>query len=169
MEHKKIIDTFTTYQACRFCFVRHIAAHVSSNADIFKGKPFLFTVYQFSLVLLPSLLLFPYARSPSATSHLRAFYHCMPIKRVAHCNRMAKLFAKKHALGWTASTITSADLLKAKEEGFLSTATEITFPSTEVIPQPESGYREMFLSFLLSGLSLPAHEFLHGLLFVYGM
>jgi hypothetical protein len=27
----------------------------------------------------------------------------------------------------------------------------------------------MFLAFLLRGFSLPAHEFLHGLLFVYGM
>jgi hypothetical protein len=27
----------------------------------------------------------------------------------------------------------------------------------------------MFLAFLLRGLSLPAHEFLHGLLFVYGV
>jgi hypothetical protein len=27
----------------------------------------------------------------------------------------------------------------------------------------------MFLAFLLCNLSLPAHEFLHGLLFVYGM
>jgi uncharacterized membrane protein (DUF106 family) len=27
----------------------------------------------------------------------------------------------------------------------------------------------MFLAFLLCGLSLPAHEFLHGLLFVYGV
>jgi hypothetical protein len=27
----------------------------------------------------------------------------------------------------------------------------------------------MFLTFLLRGLSLPAHEFLHGLLFVYGV
>jgi hypothetical protein len=27
----------------------------------------------------------------------------------------------------------------------------------------------MFLALLLRGLSLPAHEFLHGLLFLYGM
>jgi hypothetical protein len=32
-----------------------------------------------------------------------------------------------------------------------------------------SGYRVMFLAFLLRGLSLPAHEFLRGLLFVYGV
>jgi hypothetical protein len=40
---------------------------------------------------------------------------------------------------------------------------------TKTIPQPQPGYRVMFLAFLFRGLSLPAHEFLHGLLFIYGM
>jgi hypothetical protein len=44
-----------------------------------------------------------------------------------------------------------------------------TFPSTERIPKPPSDYRVMFLAFLLRGLSFPAHEFLYGLLFVYGV
>jgi hypothetical protein len=35
--------------------------------------------------------------------------------------------------------------------------------------KPPSGYRVMLLAFLLRGLSFPAHEFLHGLLFVYGV
>jgi hypothetical protein len=43
------------------------------------------------------------------------------------------------------------------------------FPSDEVVPTPLVGYRVMFLAFILCGLSLPAHEFLCGLLFVYGM
>jgi hypothetical protein len=42
-------------------------------------------------------------------------------------------------------------------------------PSTEVIPLPQPGFWVMFLAFLLRGFSLPAHEFLCGLLFVYGM
>jgi hypothetical protein len=46
---------------------------------------------------------------------------------------------------------------------------QVIFPSTERIPKPPSGYRVMFLAFLLRGLSLPAHEFLRGLLFVYGV
>jgi hypothetical protein len=46
---------------------------------------------------------------------------------------------------------------------------EIIFPSTEVIPAPPPGFQVMFLAFLLRGFSLPAHEFLCGLLFVYGM
>jgi hypothetical protein len=46
---------------------------------------------------------------------------------------------------------------------------EIVFPSNEHIPAPPPGFRVMFLSFLLRGFSLPAHKFLRGLLFVYGM
>jgi hypothetical protein len=64
----------------------------------------------------------------------------MPIKHVAYRNRMAKLSSKKQALGWTSSTITDIGLAKAKEEGFLAASAEITFPSTKVVPQPQSGY-----------------------------
>jgi hypothetical protein len=39
----------------------------------------------------------------------------------------------------------------------------------ERIPKPPSGFRVMFLAFLLCGLSFPAHEFLRGLLFVYAV
>jgi hypothetical protein len=46
---------------------------------------------------------------------------------------------------------------------------EIIFPGNKVIPRPQDGFQVMFLSFLLRGLSLPAHEFLCGLLFVYGV
>jgi hypothetical protein len=48
-------------------------------------------------------------------------------------------------------------------------STKIVFPGNEIIPRPQHGFQMMFLSFLLRGLSLPAHEFLRGLLFVYGM
>jgi hypothetical protein len=56
-----------------------------------------------------------------------------------------------------------------KKEGFLLASAEIVFPSDEVIPAPPSGFWVMFLAFLLRGFSLPSHEFLHGLLFVYGV
>jgi hypothetical protein len=46
---------------------------------------------------------------------------------------------------------------------------ETIFPCTEIIPQSPEGYWVMFLAFLLRGFSLPAHEFLPGLLFMYGM
>jgi hypothetical protein len=58
---------------------------------------------------------------------------------------------------------------KAKADGLFSNKDSIIFPSTERIPKPPSGYRVMFLAFLLHGLSLPAHEFLCGLLYVYGV
>jgi hypothetical protein len=82
---------------------------------------------------------------------------------------MVKKSAKKQAVGWTASTLTEADLAKAKEEGFLTASVEVIFPSSEVIPHPQPRFRVMFLAFLLRGLSLLAHEFLRGLLFVYGV
>jgi hypothetical protein len=67
------------------------------------------------------------------------------------------------------STIVQKEVKKARTDGLISSSDSIKFPSTERIPQPPSGYRVMFLSFLLRGLSLPAHEFLRGLLFVYGV
>jgi hypothetical protein len=45
----------------------------------------------------------------------------------------------------------------------------IIFPGDERVPSLLKGYRVMFLAFLLRGLSLRAHEFLRGLLFVYGV
>jgi hypothetical protein len=77
---------------------------------------------------------------------------------------MAKKSMNKQAMGCTASAFTEANL-----EGFLAASTEVAFPSTEVIPHPLPDFRVMFLAFLFRGLSLPAHEFLRGLLFIYGM
>jgi hypothetical protein len=54
------------------------------------------------------------------------------------------------------------NLKKMKKEGFLA-------ESVEVIPTLPSGFRVMFLAFLLRGFSLSAHEFLCGLLFIYGV
>jgi hypothetical protein len=82
---------------------------------------------------------------------------------------MVKKFAKKQAVGWTASTLMDVDLAKARKEGFLAESAEFIFPSTEVIPTPQPGFRVMFLAFLLRGLSLPVQEFLRSLLFVYGV
>jgi hypothetical protein len=73
------------------------------------------------------------------------------------------------ALNWIPSSFDEPDLKKAKKEGFLLAAVPVIFPSDECVPKPPKGYQVMFLAFLLHGLSLPAHEFLHGLLFVYGV
>jgi hypothetical protein len=67
------------------------------------------------------------------------------------------------------SAITKKEVEKARVDGLISAQDSIKFPSTERVPEPPSGYRVMFLAFLLRGLSLPAHEFLRGLLFVYGV
>jgi hypothetical protein len=76
----------------------------------------------------------------------------MPIKKVAHRAKIVKKGSNKMALKWFSSLFEEPNLKKAKKEGFL----------------PESA-SVIFLAFLLRGLSLPAHEFLRGLLFVYGV
>jgi hypothetical protein len=70
---------------------------------------------------------------------------------------------------WVPSIFTQKDLDKAQADGLISDDDQVIFLSTERIPKPKSGFRVMFFAFLLRGLSLPAHEFLHGLLFVYGV
>jgi hypothetical protein len=93
----------------------------------------------------------------------------MRVERLASKNKMTKGKAMNSATSWVLSAILQKEVEKAKTDGLISTNDSIKFPSTERIPQPPSGYRVIFLSFLFRGLSLPAHEFLCGLLFVYGV
>jgi hypothetical protein len=93
----------------------------------------------------------------------------MPVKRVAHKLKMVKKGTKKMAFNWVPSSFYDTDLKKAKKEGFLPKAAPVIFPGDDHVPKPPKGYRAMFLAFLLCGISFPAHEFLHGLLFVYGV
>jgi hypothetical protein len=93
----------------------------------------------------------------------------MPIKKVVHREKMVKKGSNKMALKWVPSLYEESDLKKAQKEGFLPEAAPIIFPGDERIPTPPKGYRVMFLAFLIHGLSLPAHEFFRGLLFVYGV
>jgi hypothetical protein len=90
----------------------------------------------------------------------------MRVKHLATKNTMAKTSS---ATSWVRSTIIKKEVEKARADGLISAQDSIKFPSTERIPEPPSGYRVMFLAFLLRDLSLPAHEFLRGLLFVYGV
>jgi hypothetical protein len=92
----------------------------------------------------------------------------MRVKHLATKNAMAK-GKSDVATSWVTSAITKKEVEKARTDGLISAQDSIKFPSTERIPEPPSGYRVMFLDFLLCGLSLPAHQFLHGLLFVYGV
>jgi hypothetical protein len=93
----------------------------------------------------------------------------MPIKKVAHQVKMVKKGDKKMALKWVPSSFDEPDLKKAKKEGFLPAVAPVIFLDEEHVPKPPKGYWVMFLAFHLRGLSLLAHEFLRGLLFVYGM
>jgi hypothetical protein len=82
---------------------------------------------------------------------------------------MTKKGSSSVATKWVPSSFEESDLKKAKKEGFLPESAPIVFPGDERIPKPPSGYRVMFLAFFLRGHSLPAHKFLRGLLFVYGV
>jgi hypothetical protein len=93
----------------------------------------------------------------------------MRIKHLAEKNKMVKGKAVNAATSWVPSAFTQKDLDKAKVDGLISDSNSVIFPSTERIPKPKNGFRVMFLAFLLRGLSLPAHEFLRGLLYVYGV
>src|SRR4051812_2909974 len=70
---------------------------------------------------------------------------------------------------WAATTFTSRDERKLRKSRLVADATRIRIPSNESRPKPPKGYAVMFVAFLVRGLSLPAHEFLRGLLFTYGI
>jgi hypothetical protein len=82
---------------------------------------------------------------------------------------MGKSKTTNASTSWVPSEFAQVDLAKAQKDGFIAEGDQVIFPSTDRIPKPPSGYRVMFLAFLLRGLSFPAHEFLFGLLFVYGV
>jgi hypothetical protein len=92
----------------------------------------------------------------------------MRIKSLAHKNQMGKK-ATNASTSWVPSEFVQVDLAKAQKDGLIAEGDQVVFPSTDCIPKPPSGYRVMFLAFLLCGLSFPAHEFLCWLLFVYGV
>jgi hypothetical protein len=91
----------------------------------------------------------------------------MHVKHLAQKNKMTK--GMNAATSWVPSVFTQKDLNKTRADGLVSDEDQVIFPSTERIPKPRDGFRVMFFAFLLRGLSLPAHEFLRGLLFVYGV
>jgi hypothetical protein len=82
---------------------------------------------------------------------------------------MGKSKTTNASTSWVPSEFKQTDLTKARADGLITDGDQVIFPSTERIPKPPSGFQVMFFVFLLCGLSFPAHEFLHGLLFVYGV
>jgi hypothetical protein len=93
----------------------------------------------------------------------------MRIKTCTQKNKMGKNVTANFATSWVPSKFKQKDLEKAQANSLISTDDQVNFPSTDRIPKPPSGFWVMFFDFLLRGLSLPAHEFLRGLLFIYGV
>ncbi|KAK1628611.1 hypothetical protein QYE76_002926 [Lolium multiflorum] len=56
-----------------------------------------------------------------------------------------------------------------KKFGFTKKDNALRFPKEESYPSPPIEYRVSFIDHLIRGLSPPIHEFLRGLLFVYGL
>ncbi|KAK1630998.1 hypothetical protein QYE76_005313 [Lolium multiflorum] len=72
-------------------------------------------------------------------------------------------------LEWERSKISNQDMNLLKKLGFTKKENTLHFPSEESYPSPPMEYRVSFVDHLIRGLSPPIHEFLRGLLFVYGL
>ncbi|KAK1648557.1 hypothetical protein QYE76_066362 [Lolium multiflorum] len=70
---------------------------------------------------------------------------------------------------WERSKISNQDLNLLKRLGFTKEKDALRFPREESYPKPPMEYRVSFVDHLIRGLSPPIHEFLRGLLFVYGL
>ncbi|KAK1681339.1 hypothetical protein QYE76_042187 [Lolium multiflorum] len=71
--------------------------------------------------------------------------------------------------GWERSKITNQDMSTLKKLGLMKKEGALIFPGDESFPTPRIGYRVTFNDDLIRGLSTPIHEFLRGLLFIYGI
>ncbi|KAK1597547.1 hypothetical protein QYE76_007992 [Lolium multiflorum] len=72
-------------------------------------------------------------------------------------------------LEWERSKISNQDVNTLKRLGLMKKEYAIRFPSEESYPNPPMEYRVSFVDHLIRGLSAPIHDFLRGLLFVYGI
>ncbi|KAK1614949.1 hypothetical protein QYE76_020466 [Lolium multiflorum] len=72
-------------------------------------------------------------------------------------------------LEWERSKISPQDVNLLKKLGLSKKKDALRFPSEESYPTPPMEYRVSFVDHLIRGLSAPIHDFLHGLLFVYGL
>ncbi|KAM0851088.1 hypothetical protein ACQ4PT_052641 [Festuca glaucescens] len=76
---------------------------------------------------------------------------------------------KEKVSGWERSKFSKNDHRTLKKFGLLASDGAMQVPGDEAVPNPPEGFRVIFLHFLLRGLAVPVHEFLRGLLFVYGI
>ncbi|KAK1603434.1 hypothetical protein QYE76_016432 [Lolium multiflorum] len=72
-------------------------------------------------------------------------------------------------LEWERSKISNQDMNLMKKLGLMKKEGALRFPSEESYPLPPIEYRVSFVDHLIRGLSTPIHDFLRGLLFVYGV
>jgi hypothetical protein len=71
---------------------------------------------------------------------------------------------------WDCYKFVEKDLRRAaKEEILKDDAKEVCVPGPKATATPPAGFRVMFMAFILCKLSFPAHNFLRGLLFAYGV
>jgi hypothetical protein len=70
---------------------------------------------------------------------------------------------------WERSKISNQDINLMKKLGLMKKKEALRFPSEETYPLPPIQYRVSFVDHLICGLSTPIHDFLRGLLFVYGL
>jgi hypothetical protein len=69
---------------------------------------------------------------------------------------------------WVQTKVGDKELSQAKKMSLLkNTPAESLAASPEIVSRPPPGFWVIFIAFLLWGLSLPPHPFLHGLLFAY--
>jgi hypothetical protein len=84
----------------------------------------------------------------------------MRVKTRAQKNKMGKNVTGNSATSWVSSEFKQKDLEKAQANGLISVDDQVTFPSTERIPMPPSGFRVIFLIFsCVVFLSLPTSSF----------
>ncbi|KAK1677906.1 hypothetical protein QYE76_038754 [Lolium multiflorum] len=70
---------------------------------------------------------------------------------------------------WERSKISPQDINLLKKLGISKKPDALRFPSEESYPTPPMEYRVSFVDHLIRGLSAPIHNFLRGLLFMYGL
>jgi hypothetical protein len=85
-----------------------------------------------------------------------------------HAPNTEERMEKAQISGWERSKISAQDRKMLKKMGLLK-KDDVQFPGDESSPHPPIGFRVTFVDFLIRGLSTPVHEFLRGLLFIYGI
>src|SRR4051794_32061474 len=81
----------------------------------------------------------------------------------------SELVVKKNLSGWERSKFNQAEHRKLKKLGLFRDEGKMKAPGDEVVPDPPEGFRVIFSDSIIHGLPVHVHEFLHGLLFVYGI